>query len=103
MGRTIYLNKGDLQSFCVFCWFVWVFFLMDSGATTSAMILLKSVLHTKVREGSHSYDKSQVCNFILQLVQLCQLKLLMLTSSVLFIINITIRICVKTAKCPEIF
>lgn len=26
MGRTIYLNKGDLQSFCVFCWFVWVFF-----------------------------------------------------------------------------
>lgn len=75
---------------------------MDSGATTSTLILLKSILDTKVREGSHSYDKSQVCNFILQLVQLCRLKLLVLTSSVLFIINIAIRICVKTAKCTEI-
>lgn len=75
---------------------------MDSGATASTMILLKSILDTKEREASHSYDKSQVCNFILQLVQSCQLKLFMLTNSVLFIINITTRICVKPAKRTEI-
>lgn len=71
---------------------------MDAGATTSTMILLKSILDTKMREGSHSYDKSQVCNFILQLVQSCQLKLFVLTISVLFMINITIGICVKIDK-----
>lgn len=73
-------------------------FFMNAGATISTMILLKSVLDTKVRGGSHSYDKSQVCNFILQLVQSCQLKLFMLTDSVLFMINGTIRICVKIGK-----
>lgn len=75
---------------------------MDAGATRSTMILLKSVLDTKVREGSHRYDKSQVCNFILQLVQSCQLKLFILKNSVLFMINITIGICVEIDKHTEI-
>lgn len=82
---------------CVFCWFgglVVFFFFVSAGATkSSTVILLKSTLDTKVRQGSHSYEKSQVCNFIFQLVQSCQLKLFMLTNSVLFMINITIRIC----------
>lgn len=78
------------------------FFLMDAGATTSTMILLKSILDTKVREGSHSYDKSQVCNFILQLVQSCQLKLFMLKNTVLLMITTTIGICVKIDKHTEI-
>lgn len=58
----------------------------------------------KVREGSHSYDKSQVCNFILQLVQSCQLKLFRLINLVVFMINLTIRICVKIHRLehPEI-
>lgn len=78
------------------------FFFVGAGATRSTMILLKSILDTKVREGSHSYDKSQVCNFVFQFVQSCQLKLFMLTNSVLFMINITIRICVKIDKHTEI-
>lgn len=94
--RTIYLNEGDLQSLCfLLVWWVGcLFFFVSAGATkSSTVILLKSTLDTKVRQGSHSYEKSQVCNFIFQLVQSCQLKLFMLTDSVLFMINITIRIC----------
>lgn len=77
---------------------------MDAGATRSTMILLKSILDTKVREEFHSYDKAQVCNFFLQLVQSCQLKLFRLINLVVFIINLTIRICVKIhrLKLPEI-
>lgn len=80
------------------------FFFMDAGATRSTVMLLKSILDTKVREGSHSYDKSQVCNFILQLVQSCQLKLFRLITLVVFMINLTIKICVKIhrLKHPEI-
>lgn len=52
---------------------------------------LKSILDTKVREGSCSYDKSQVCNFILQLVRSHQLKLFRLMSLVVFTINVVLK------------
>lgn len=71
---------------------------MDPGVTRSTLMLLKSALDTEVREGSHSFGKSQVCNLILQLLQPCQLKLFRLINLGVLMINLTIRTCVKIRR-----
>lgn len=104
------MNRRDLQSLfgcCFFCVGVvvccfFVLFFCFKRCWSHKVYLLYPVLDTKVRERSHSCDKSQVCNFNLQLIQSCQLKLFSLAHLLVFMINLTIRICVKIHKHPEI-
>jgi len=48
VGSEDCLNSSNLHNLCV------IFYFMDAGVIRSALMLLKSVPDTEVREGSHS-------------------------------------------------